>query len=404
MIKTSLSKESLFFKIKVLFFLILFFMIFIIYGGEFKEIFGSGLESIVYFVVSFFALLCLKLVVPSSPGTIVKLFFVYFSYIVVLSLSRSIFEGFYNFPSYVMYFSFFIMIGFAFFSGYGIYSRWGRRSISIWIIFLFFFISILTFFLSSEMVGFYINKNWAALSVVFFMMFRVLVNRRIYFLDRCFFLINAFVSLVIFDSQGVALASFVIFFTSFFNNPFNCASRRILLIGGYSFVLSAVIFPFCIAWLLNQPYGEAFSAWWSLTFDERLGSGRVEYWIAIVEMADIKSIFWGHGLDATIAELSKGELANVSTHNLFVEVFLRAGGVGVIFLLVFFLFIIKKLIKNKRLEMVSIALGLIILGSVYAVGGFTHWPGTIFVWVLLGLLAGLSSSPKSVSDPRGRGL
>jgi O-antigen ligase len=133
----------------------------------------------------------------------------------------------------------------------------------------------------------------------------------------------------------------------------------------------------------------AFSAWWQISFGERLGSGRVEYWIALVDMIHTKEFFFGYGLDATIDAITSGKLNNISTHNLFTEVFLRTGFFGLILLVLAILSALHGLLKSNNISMLLVLIAILILGSVYSLGLVTHWPGTVIFWLLFGALVRL---------------
>lgn len=380
-------------RLRIVSFYLLFFITMILFGGQFKEVVGSGPENIIFLFLIMFSLALLKKTTPTTAAPPIILFYAYFFYILSLSLSRAIFEGVYNPPSYLMYFVFLSITPLAFFAGYSLPLRPTQKAIEYWMIILFFTLSTSTFILMSNFLGFNINKNWAALSILFIMILRVILNNAAYTPDKIAFFSYAIFSHFFFNSQGVALASGLIFIGTLILRSYGPKSRRLALFSGFILIPLFMISPFFIGWFIDHAYGYAFSIWWETTFDQRLGSGRIAYWIRTVEIIDSKSLFFGHGLDSTISHMTAGELKNTSTHNIFIEIFLRTGAISLFILGLFYFSLLRRLVKRNMLDMVPILLSILVLGSVYSVGGLTHWPGTIFVWFLLGSLVNLATSP-----------
>jgi hypothetical protein len=379
-----LSSSAKFF----VFYLILFPVMFL-YGGQFKDVVGGGGEGLINFFSLVVALSVLKLGFPRNIG--VSSFFVllYFFFVCFLSLIRVVFEGVWSTPSYILYFSFFVLNIFAFFSGVLLIDKRviSRPSISVVLFFILF--SIFVFFLFNNFLGFYVNKNWAALGGFLIILLRVIINSKIYLIDKLIFTVYAVVSQFVFDSQGVALASGIVSLGSIFSFWTWRFLLPIVSIVSYTSVLVLISFPFFVGWFLGRPMGVAFSAWWQISFGERLGSGRVEYWIALVDMIHTKEFFFGYGLDATIDAITSGKLNNISTHNLFTEVFLRTGFFGLILLVLAILSALHGLLKSNNISMLLVLIAILILGSVYSLGLVTHWPGTVIFWLLFGALVRL---------------
>ena len=231
------------------------------------------------------------------------------------------------------------------------------------------------------------NNNWLAITLLFSVMVFSIINKVRCGVLAIALILVSFYSFMFLQSRGVSLASGTSALLvlcgrlNFSLTKYVIVQRTILyamtLVGAATSIFGVMLYN-------NRLYQQISSESIKYT-GKNLDSGRLERWSMAFELFKEKPL-WGWGIDSHIARASSAvDLGNI--HSFWLEAAFRLGLVGVA-LYLFTYFIVSNEISKNSNNMQAIALysALVILSSVYALGGFTHWPGTFLFWFTIGLM------------------
>ncbi|WP_322629720.1 O-antigen ligase family protein [Halothiobacillus sp.] len=232
------------------------------------------------------------------------------------------------------------------------------------------------------------NANWVAITLMFSVLLWLMsVNK-----DRSLLsLFSIFIGLAlyswfVFSARGVVVAAaFGATYAVIISLIRGAAARFLRVAVVFSLFLSSIFVAIMGVWLYNSSlYADLVSQSVALT-GKSLDSSRLERW-DVGSRLFMESPVWGWGVDAHISRVvGGGEYGDL--HNLWWELLFRGGLLGALFFFIAFAYLASSIIKNRSGDVDVIAFGvMLILMSVYALGGVTHWPGAYMFWFVCGLL------------------
>lgn len=236
-----------------------------------------------------------------------------------------------------------------------------------------------------------INNNWVAITVLF----SVLVFFILRDSGEIAFIVSliavSILSYIFLRARGISVICgfatlFALLFLSLryvgFSSTKNLLVKKLAFFGIALSGIGASVFGVLL--YNSKWYAYIYYASFSLT-GKNIDSGRLLRWDTANELFNENPIF-GWGIGAQISKLSK-VLELGDTHNFWWEVAFRLGLVGVVLYSLLLLTVAAAISKNKNNKALFICFfSLISMSSVYALGGFTHWPGTFLFWFVIGLM------------------
>lgn len=351
-----------------------------------KELLGRNASVVEYTLLLALAVAMFLLAVITGKGrvryTLVALAGASWFYFALLwGVAIALFFGIHNLNALIALCSFLIVV-LSFFLAGAVASREIAASFGSWFLglaSLFFLIS----FMDTE-----VNRNWVALSLLFsffcFFLARPSANGRTTLLALG---IIFFLSILFLGARGVALSAiFVIVFSVFLYGFGRRATNEVRFLSVFGVIASALPVSVMGARFYNSNWYHSANKLSIENTGKSLDSSRLQRWDAA--LSEYTNLLLGGGLDATVARVSVLDYG--ALHNLPIETFFRLGMFGwLVFSLVLAILVCSSLRSaNKAIAYwrTGIAAGLIPLGLVYGIGGFTHWPATAIFWFVLGLL------------------
>ncbi|MGY0691402.1 O-antigen ligase family protein [Virgibacillus sp. FSP13] len=187
------------------------------------------------------------------------------------------------------------------------------------------------------------NENYLGVllfSMLYFNILSIKYSRRF---ERSFFTGILFITAVLIMASGsrsvligIAVAVFGWVIMKKFRSKFSYLIY-IVLFGNLLFIATYVK-------LKNTSLGHMLNEWSRSLFEKNLFSGRVEIWEGVIH-AILKKPWFGHGVGIRASDVTD---INLTAHNLYLQLFLEVGAVGVIFFFAFIIGIWKLL--NARLD------------------------------------------------------
>lgn len=234
------------------------------------------------------------------------------------------------------------------------------------------------------------NNNWVALLVFFGMLGFYAAGKMHRSWAVTGFALFAAVSLLIFEARGVAITSLLLstVLVVYYGSSIIGARKKKLLLNSLvaiSVLASVLVTLLFIIFFETDIYYSADQLSREF-FGKSIDSGRVVRWASAFEVATDRAAF-GWGLDAALPRVSG--YSGGDLHNVWMEWFFRTGLVGcaifiAIWVTLFTVFSGSKLTPVPQLVIVAA----VSLGTVYALGAVTHFPGTFALWFVLGVVMG----------------
>lgn len=139
-------------------------------------------------------------------------------------------------------------------------------------------------------------------------------------------------------------------------------------------------------------YFHIIEEWMLETFNKSLMSGREEIWIVILELINQKP-FFGYGPDAIPAELI---YENYSTHNLYLNIAMQSGILGLIIFIVLFYAIFITFVKSKESKTVRLAVAFLFTILVHQFFEITLIQNQLSIgliqWTIIGIGLGFATN------------
>lgn len=231
-----------------------------------------------------------------------------------------------------------------------------------------------------------INKNWAALQILFPIF--LLQLKGAYKLNLILlYLLSISFSMLVFSRGALLMGIIALLSTSFL--PILFKSKKIYILTKFTVIIAPIFMIIFSFWLVDFYRTETYDILnrWSLEYFQRsLTSFRIVMWEQTVYYGS-ENLFLGGGITDDVLSLNYFTSFG-AVHNLWFDYYIRFGLFGIISIALIMAYFAVGSVSSPANGLVCtpVYLALLLAMIVYNMGGLTHWPGSVFTWYLFGLI------------------